>query len=262
MEQGAMTADNTPNPRAVIGGNAAPIPDQLALAYEQLETEVAEALTYAREQLPPSVESDDDVALIATFVKDRVKPTKSRIDAAEELEKRPLMNATDAVRGFFRAKVGRLDKAMEVINKRVTAYNDKKRAAAAAAAAAEAQKRREEEAQARAAAEEARLNADRARASELAAQAQVAAIKARDAEKLADAKPAVHTRVKAAGGATATTTTFWDHEVLDLQAIPPAILWPFISDEAKRVAIGAFVRAGNRELAGVRIFENTRPNYR
>ena len=84
---------------------------------------------------------------------------------------------------------------------------------------------------------------------------------ARVADKAANAKPADNVRVRGSDGAMATSQQFWTHEVLDLAAIPPALLWPFISDRAKEVAIGAFVKAGNRDLPGVRIFQDTKTNW-
>lgn len=254
--------EQAPNPRAVIGGNAAPIPDQMALAYEQLEADVSAALARARDEMPPAIESDADVALVADWVKQIYKPLVTRLGAAEELEKRPLMNAVDAVRGFFRGKQERLDKGKQVLDKRVKAYQDAERARKAAEAAEAARKLREQEAQQRAAAEAARLEADRKNAELAAAAAKVTGIQAQQAEAQSVAKAAEHVRVKSADGATATAQTFWTHEVLDLAAIPPAMLWPFVSDQAKLAAITAFVKAGNRELPGVRIFEDTRPVYR
>lgn len=254
--------EQTPNPLARIGGNSPPIPDQMALAYEQLEEDVSAALAKARDDMPPTIEGDADVALVADYVKDIVKPLRSRIEAAEELEKRPLMNATDAVRGFFRGKLDRLDKAMAVLNKRVKAFQDAERARKAAEAAEEARKLRAAEAARLAEAEAARQEQDRKAAEIATAEAKVTGIKAQAAEAESVAKAADHVRVKSAGGATATAQTFWTHEILDLQAIPPAILWPFVSDQAKLAAITAFVKAGNRELPGCRIYEDTRPTYR
>jgi hypothetical protein len=254
--------EQTPNPLAKIGGNAPPIADQMALAYEQLEQDVTEALATARDDLPPTIENDEDVGLVANYVKQIVKPLRSRIDAAEELEKRPLMNATDAVRGFFRGKSERLDKALAVLNKRVKSYQDAVAAQKRAEAAEAARKLREQQAAVAAQAEAERIAGQR-KAAELAqAEAQKLAIQAQSQEAASTAKGADHARVKTSDGATATVQTFWTHEVLDLQAIPPAILWPFISDQAKHAAIVAFVKAGNRELAGVRIYEDTRPTYR
>lgn len=254
--------EQTPNPLARIGGNSPPIADQMALAYEQLEADVTAALAKARDELPPTIESDDDVGMVANYVKQIVKPLQSRIEAAEELEKRPLMNATDAVRGFFRGKSQRLDQALAALNKRVKAYQDAVAAKKRAEAAERARVLREAEEAARRQAAEAQANANRAAAAAASEAARVAAIQAQSQEAASIAKGADHARVKTTDGATATVQTFWAHEVLDLQAIPPAILWPFISDQAKLAAITAFVKAGNRELPGCRIYEDTRPTYR
>lgn len=254
--------EQTPNPLARIGGNSPPIADQMAMAYEQLEQDVADALAKARDELPPTIESDDDVGMVANYVKQVVKPLRSRIDAAEELEKRPLMNATDAVRGFFRGKVERIDKALAVLNSRVKKYQDAVAAQKRAEAAEAARKLREEQAAAARAAEAERQAGQRQAAELQQAEAQKLAIQAQSQEAASVAKGADHARVKTTDGATATVQTFWDWELVDMDQVPPAMLWPFISDQAKRVAIGASVKAGNREIPGVRIFENTRPTYR
>lgn len=289
-------ADRADEPRAVIGGNAPPIAEQLAMHYETIEEDTAAAEREAG-RLPKPVTSAGDVAKYADHAR-VVKNVQSRVAAAEEKEKRPFMNAKDAVMGYFSAfhnknGTGRLDDVLTEMRKPVKAWQDEEAAKKKAAAEAEAERLRQvEQARLAAAQEEARrLAAEEQERQRLAAealaaqapapapipseraaqvqehlhQADAAGHGARMADKVAAAPNADHVRVRSnVGGGMATSTTFWDFEILDYEAIEPAKLWYLIPDKEKQRLVGMYVREHREraELAGVRIFQNTRTDWR
>jgi len=291
-------------PLAVIGHNAPPISEQMKLGYEALAEDATKAEAGAN-ALPNPVTSADDVKLYADHAK-IIKGVISRTTAAEEKEKRPFMDALDAVRGHFgqftnKNGTGKLDKVLDGMRLRVKTWQDAEadRIKREAAEAARLKRLEEEAAMAAAAKAASELAAQEAarKAAEAAANAPATALAqeqapppdpepvvsasmqvmehldaadraghgARVFEKVAEAKPSDHVRTRSAvGGGMATSGTFWDFEIIDLEAIPPASLWGFITDAEKTKAVAAFVRAHKNEtpLPGVRIFQNTRAVFR
>lgn len=262
-----------------------------------LEVDLSENLAKAR-ALPAAVTSNDQVAAYGEVAKG-LKSVGKRLEAARTDQKAPFRNGAAAVDGYFNPLIEKIDKTITIMGKRTKAWQDaeddrKRREAAEAAriareveekARAEAkrlqdeadEKRRLEEEQEKArklAAREAQepyvapyvSNAESSALEHFAAQqnqaAGLAAHDARVAEKTVAAKPADNVRVRSSSGAVVTSKKFWTHSIYNLAEIPPATLWPFISDQAKAAAVTAFVKAGNRELPGVRIYEDTKTDFR
>jgi hypothetical protein len=177
----SMTAEN---PRAVAGDNEAPdyaqqVTDRMRQDYGQVEKTVADLLDEAR-ALPKEIDNDETKGKFTQLIK-RLRDVKIRLEAFHAKEKEPFFRGGQAVDQFF---FGMIDKCMrrtktnnpgaaDVLNKRLTEYDDRveaekraklEREAAEARRLAEAARIAEEKRQREA--EEARLAAERARVAE------------------------------------------------------------------------------------------------
>ena len=65
-------------------------------------------------------------------------------------------------------------------------------------------------------------------------------------------------RQRTASGALATAKTEWVFEITDYDAIPLDKLRSYIKRDAIEAAIRMAIKMGNRELPGVRIFEDVK----
>ena len=71
----------------------------------------------------------------------------------------------------------------------------------------------------------------------------------------ANAKPAELVRTYSSGGSVSTLKKEWTFAVESREAIPLDTLRPYLAADAVDKAIRAFVKAGGRQLAGVKIYE-------
>lgn len=126
----------------------------------------------------------------------------------------------------------------------INAYAREQDRKAEEAAAKAAQEAAEKEAQARAAAESGNF----VQAAKLEQQADQAAARVEQATASA-AQP-----IRSAYGQTASAKTVWRFEIIDKKKLPKAVTEHPKVKEAIDTVIGAFVRAGSRDIAGVRIW--------
>jgi hypothetical protein len=206
-------------------------------------------------RVPETIDTDEVCGRASDFVK-QIGAAAKTAEARRTEAKGPYVAAEKAVDGFFRAQLGEpLAQAKLAIQRRVDGYLRAK--------AAQEHRRREEEARRAAAAAKAREAAIlAAEIPEEAADAALdAAILAQEAAEEAArevaAKPADLSRTRGDYGAVASLRTSWAFEVEDLHAIPLDALRPYFTPDAVEKALRAYVRAGGRQLAGVRIFQQS-----
>jgi len=221
----------------------------------QAEFQEAEKWLASALRAPASVESDEDYGKFSTLA-GRLITVRNSLDKSREAEKAPYLAAGRAVDTLFRSFIDRCKDAQDSLEKRQRVYarrkEDEARAAAAKAAA-------EEKARADAALREAERAQDKGdfdTADTALREATQAEEAAHEAEKVAESAPAELTRVRAASGAVASAKVEWAHEIIDLAKIDLNTLRPYFSVETIDKAVKAAVRAGVRQMDGVRIYED------
>lgn len=245
--------------REGIGGNKPPesstLLNQLAKDYAAL-AETAAALAKRANDAPAAIADDVQHKTVASLEVD-ARASLKNIEAQRVAEKAPYLRAEREIDGFFKQFSDRLSRIATAMNKRVEDYLNAK---------ADAERRaREEEARiAREAQEKAFREAQEAEAANKpqianAALDQAAKLDQRATEAIteAQAKPADLARTRTDTGVLSTLRTDWVHEITDYDVIPLDKLRPYFKRDEVDKAIRGFVRAGNRELAGTRIFEKT-----
>lgn len=238
-----------------IGHNRPPLKDMLRDQFTALTARVEQLLGSAS-RAPQSVEDDETLGKMGDLIKSITACAKNA-EASRVSEKEPFLAAGREVDGFFKPLSDSLDKAKKRLEApcgvylRAKADAERKAREDAERVAREAAERALREAQE---AEAARRQSDSAAALDRAVAAEEAA---RQAQKAAEAKPAEMARTRGEMGSVATLRTSWDAEITDFSAIPLQEIRAFIPRDAIEKAVRAFVRAGGRELAGVRIFENS-----
>ena len=250
----AEAAAVDPAQQAPLGHNQPPAetPTQEQIIRARLEQENIGLLARKEEILeavgraPEAVEDDDTAGKLSDFIK-QISACIKNANAARVAAKEPYLQGGRSVDGFFKTVSDPLDKAKRAMESRLGTYLRKK--------ADEERRRREEEA--RKAEEEARAQAAAMRDSEDLDAAVAAEQDAQKAAKEADAKAAEMSRTRGDYGAVASLRTTWDFEILDYDNIPIRLLQPHLPRSAVEQAIRSFIKAGGRDLAGVRIFENT-----
>ena len=253
---------------AEAGHNRPPedAPSQAEVIRERLTAENADLLSRkdelvaALERVPDKID-DDTATRAADFIK-QLTACRKDADSRRVGAKEPYLAGGRAVDGFFRPVMDALEKAKKAVEQRLTTYQREK-------AAEERKRREEEERQAREEAERAERAAAEAEAvawhseanlnsaieaEEVARQAEADAV---TAAKQADVKAADLHRTRGDLGAVASLRTYWDFEVLDIHQVPLEPIRAHLPVSAVEQAIRSFVKAGGRELPGVRIFENT-----
>lgn len=246
--------------------NNPPLPDRLAVDYADT-VEAIEALAAQANAAPKEIEDDAGMAPIAALVKEATALVKAT-EAKRVAEKEPFLKAGREIDGFFRQLTERVERIQKAMNARLATYLRAKAEAERAAREAEERARREEERRQReeadrkmreaAEAEAANRKAEADRALAAAAEADARAAAARVdtiiAAQAAAAKPAELARTRTAEGVS-TLRREWVFEIDDFDAIPLDVIRPYLPREAIEKAVRGFVRAGRRELPGVRIFE-------
>lgn len=241
--------------------NQPPLADRLALDYEEIAERVAALLTKAREDIPSEIETDEQNDKVGDLVKG-IRGLATEIESRRKVEKDPHLEAGRTIDAFFAAFTDRLTKAKQVIEARGKKFLDRKadeerkRREEAARIAREEEDRRLREA---AAAEEAGRAAHADLSLDRAAQAEARAV---EAERAAQEKPADLARTRMAGGGVSTLQTEWKFEVIDREKIPLDRIGHFFADAEIAKAVRAFVKGGGRSLPGVRIYEDTKAQYR
>jgi hypothetical protein len=215
------------------------------------------------------------------------------IEAKREDTKAPYLQAGRMVDGYFTELKSRLLKFYSQIATPVESYLKEKRDEERRRLEAEAKRIREEEerqrviteqkrreeAEATRKAEEARREATRlandARAEAANRQALIAADRAREAaeqaaalERQAQARSADLARTRSSSGTLSTLTDSWDFEIMDIDEIKGAPLWPYITRDAKEKAIRKYMTANApknlpqgqewQPMTGVRFFRTSK----
>jgi hypothetical protein len=236
-----------------IGGNSPPLAELLTEQYAGMLRD-AEALAASADRAPKTITDDDTLGKVGRLVI-QMRAIAKRAEAAHKAEKEPYLSGGRAVDSFFKAIVGRLGAATMGLEIAQGMYVSAKERA-------ERQRQKEAEEQARAEAETNLQAALAAQAAGDAATAQRALGAAMDAETAADhaaarqaASPATLVRTYATSGNMVSSQEKWEFEITDRAAIPLEAIRSFIPTDAVEKAVKAFVRAGGRELNGVRIYE-------
>lgn len=268
------TPDDDTNPRAHLGANLPPIPERLAVQYQEILTS-AVAIAARANAAPAKIESDEDHETINKLIKDARAADKS-LESHRKAEKDPYLKQADEVDGVFVQPRDRMRKIVEAMNLRVTRHLQAKEAAERARQQEQARIAREAEQRAREEAE--RQLAEAAKLKQVSAdvhetkmiEAAVTTSEARGhaatafaAERASEAKPAEIARTRTSS-ALSTLEEFWDHEILDIEAVSLVALRSFIKQAHIEMAVREFVRihGGSKPLSGVRIFRNSRAKTR
>lgn len=268
------TPKDDTTPLAKIGDNKPPIPERLTIQYAEILGATVEIAARAN-AAPAKIESDEDHETINKLIKDARAADKS-LESHRKAEKDPYLKQADEVDGVFVQPRDRMRKIVEAMNKRVTTFLQAKEAAERARQqeeariAREAEQRKREEAE-RQLAEAKKLESistdvsetKRIEAAVTTSEARSYASTAIAAERAATAKPAHIARTRTSS-ALSTLEEFWDHEILDIEAVSLVALRSFIKQEHIEMAVREFVRVhgGSKPLAGVRIFRNSRAKTR
>ena len=208
-----------------IGGNAPPLSDRLAMDHATLAAGAATAAQLVPAEIR-AIESDDEAGDYAETAK-ALKEVAKTIEKARVAEKEQIIKDGRTVETFFATLSQPLKDA---INKVVGAINRFQSAKLAAERVATA----------------AREKAEREAAALFDEPAPMAApVVAREAA-----------RVVSTGGALASASTKWTHEVVDPSLVPRNYLM------VNEAAIKAAVAGGLRNIPGVRIFETVRTAIR
>lgn len=235
-----MLAHNQPPP------DADPLAERLAEQYGEI-TARADKLLEAEDRIPDSL-TEDTVGRASDYAR-QLKACAKLADDARKAEKEPFLTAERTVDAWFGAISGRLKGATNRVEQRVGAFLRAKEAAE--------RKAREEEAR-RLAAEAKALSAagNRQQAKEVRAESRDVRDEARNA------KAADLVRTHTGMGGVATLKQTWAFEIVDLDQVDLNRLKPQFSLAHVEQAIRGFVRAGGRELAGVKIFQDRKASIR
>jgi hypothetical protein len=277
-----MMNDQT-NPRAVIGDNrpvdaAASVLDRLGTDYGELSRSASSLLETAR-SLGETVENERELEGFSNVIVS-LRDTIGRAEAARTAEKEPYLRGGQAVDGFFSSLKERLDKGRAILQRRVDAYQERKRNAERERLRLirETQEREAREARAREqealrVAEEARLAAERARKPETkaakgesasaaegeAAAAAAAASSAADAAETAridTLRPSADlVRERFEGGRVVTGQDVGYAELVDRNKVDMNALRPYFTEAEIAKALRGWAKATghNKQMDGAEI---------
>lgn len=234
---------------------------------ERLQENHADLITRRDELLagiaraPVIINDEETAGKMADFAEQLTKFVK-RTDAVHADEKAPFLTAGRTVDNFWHSlkdDIATGKTSLNVVRKKYAdakAAEELRRREELARMAREEAERLEREAAERAAAME--NESDLAAAQKAEEDAEQARLDAEKVQKAADAKPAEMGRSRGDYGGLTTLKQFWDFADLDRAKLDLEALRQHIPEEALEKAVRSFIKADGRELAGVRIFENTR----
>lgn len=210
------------------------------------------------DRMPKEIKDAETAERATAFIK-QIGEHRKDCDGARTAAKKPYDNASKTVQSFYKDNMlDKLDKAKSIVNSRVTAY-----------ATEQDRIRREQE----------RLEAERLEAERKAAEAEAAKLEAQgqsfaaeqaqeEAAKIEkqaakiEKKSAANTQVRSSLGATASLSTVWAFEIEDPNKIDlNQLRYHFTMAEIEK-AMRSYVKAGNREMSGVRIFPTQKTRVR
>ena len=244
-------------------------PENVNPLAERLTDEYADAIA-RRDDLLAGIDRATAIGAIADeetagkftdFIK-QIGAAVKNAEAARVSEKEPYLENGRTVDGWFKRITEPHNKGKESLTSMLTSYERAKAEAERKARVEAEQLAREAEAEAARIAAEAEAAAeDDAGMDSAIDAAQAAAHAAADAEqarKDAAAKAADLSRTRGDLGAVSSLVTFWDFSDLDRAALDLEAIRAHIPQDAIEKAVRSFIKAGGRELEGVKIFENTR----
>lgn len=232
--------------------------DRLAEEHRKM-LQRADELLAAMERVPEQID-ETTVGRASDFVKQLGAATKD-LDRVRVSEKEPFLAGGRTVDGFFKVPIDKLDRAKRDVEQRIQRHLRAKEA--------EERRRREEaERLAREEAERARREAEVAAAkmqddagleTALAKEdaARIAKEEAAERERQAAAKAAELARTRSDYGSVATLRTNWTFEDLNRATLDLEMLRDHLPLDGLEKAVRSYIRAGGRELRGVRIVETT-----
>lgn len=258
-----------PNPRAVMGGNAPPLDQQIVEMFSDkidakdgLRLRIAQIIERGAD--PKPCDSDDLAGRYGDFIK-MVGNAEAFVDAARTEVKAPYLEATRALDANARAITDALAAAKAKVKSRLDEYareQARKVAAERDRIAAEQAKLRAA-AEADAAAERERLQAvENARAA--AEKRDAAVVETPEVEIVAPAPaPEISAPVfRGDLGSRVGIKTVWKHEIENVRQIPDHILKSGTVVEAISKVVAAQVRSGIRAIRGVRIYSENQSSVR
>lgn len=223
--------------------NQPPLEDRIMLDFEEelerdgITARVQELLDSAG-RVPAAIDDDRVAGKVGDLLK-LTRDVEKRINDAREKHNRPLLNAQRSLKGKADGIFAPLLNATTIVRQRLNAYmSEQARKAEEARRAAEAEARRiREEQEARAATE---VEAGRPAPEPIV---EVAPVKVAEPVARGDL------------GARVGTRTVWRHEIeVPIAKLPKAILEAAPVREALDKVIAATIRAGTKEIKGVRIW--------
>ena len=246
------------DPRLGIGGNLPPTDAEILKAkLEESNKDIldrAAALVEAADRAPATIEDDETKIKITDFLGSIAKCEKA-LEGKRVSEKEPYLTLGRVVDGFFKNHTDALNKARAKVKPALDARllwereQERKRLAEEAAE----RKRLADEQAARAAAAEAAkqpIKAEETMTTAIQTEAQANRLEEKSQGRIG---------VTARGndGASASLRTVWKGELTDRAALDLEALRQHLPADAIQQAINSFIRAGGRELRGVRIWEHT-----
>lgn len=246
------------------GHNEAPLDELLFEESADLRARRDELIASA-ERAPATIDDEEVCGKTADLVRLMSACIKGA-EAARVARKEPFLASGRLVDAHYKRITDPLDKTKRTVEMRITTYQRAKAETERRAREAEARRQAEEAERQRREAEAAAANAqeeedliDAIAAEEGARQAEADAA---TAQKAALVKPADLSRSRGDYGAVASLRTFWDFTALDRDTIDLDALRAHLPIDAVEKAVRSFIRAGGRELRGVKIFENTATSVR
>jgi hypothetical protein len=250
-----MIGHNEP-PRDLLTGDA--LRDRLLDLHSALLRR-RDQLLMASERVP-DIDSDEVAAKVSDFIKQVMAASKAA-EGARIAEKEPYLEGTRGVDGFFRQISDPLDKLKRTIESRLTLYLRAKAERERREREERERLAREEEARRRREAEEAERKLWDEKSLKEAIDADKRAKEAEAdriaAEKAAQAKAADLSRTRGEYGAVSSLRTSWTFERVYREELDLEALRMHLPLEGIERAIRSFIKAGGRELRGVKIFETT-----
>lgn len=247
--------------RGGIGHNKPPLREALADATQALRAEYDE-IAEAANGLPAEITSDDLDAK-ASALGYRAAQCWAKLEELRKEEKRPHIVAGKAVDDYFGVFLAKCDAIKKTLAARVGAWKQKKADAERARQAEVAAAQRAEADRLAKEAAEAEASGGIGDAAAAATMAKAAEARAEDAEAAAAAPIAETVRVRDSdSGVVSTGSETYDFTIDDLSKIPLTPLRKHLGKDCIERAVRAFVRAGGRELKGVRIFPKTAVQFR
>ena len=213
-------------------------------------------LLAAVDRIPTECNDDETAGKISDMIKLITACSKS-FETKRVGEKEPFLTLSRSVDGFFKKFTENLDRAKRKASRPLEVYLKRKEDERRRAAEESARLQREE---AESLAREAQMLAQ-ANMPEASEQALGEAVRAEEqaqkADKQAEARPAELARTRGDYGSLATLRTTWVGEIVDKKSLDLDVLRPFMSDDVLQKLVNAAIKAGFRDIRGVKIFERS-----